>query len=309
MPKKSASVYETVDAWEAEGAVRSLSDELMKEDSNRDALRKVNERHAATRKSMVQGEALARAEARLGADTVRRVLDSGITGITPTKLNDVKCLHAQLADELLSRDNAVGKAVLDGVHLDLDDEAGLIKACQQGRALGFDGKLYFWTHGEDSKPASVVAPAASALAAWSSPSLSQLDATPISYRAMGAPKVSAGPLGRSRLSRAAPRARAASAPHGSAAPHAARARGRHVHLERVHPNALGAGSDEGCAGARRPSPSSRASATRKSMGRPSPKSTRERSTPSALAAALEAERPVPRHLERYDGGHGRSGDQ
>ena len=35
---------------------------------------------------------------------------------------------------------AHGKAVLDGVHLDLDDEAGLIKACQQGRALGFDGK-------------------------------------------------------------------------------------------------------------------------------------------------------------------------
>ncbi|CAH0375578.1 unnamed protein product, partial [Pelagomonas calceolata] len=63
---------EAVDAWEAEGAVRALSAELLAEDANRDALRKVNERHAVTRKSMVQGEALARAEARLGADTVRR---------------------------------------------------------------------------------------------------------------------------------------------------------------------------------------------------------------------------------------------
>ena len=63
---------EAIDAWEAEGAVRSLSDELMKEDSNRDALARVNARHAETRRSMVQGEALARAEARLGADTVRR---------------------------------------------------------------------------------------------------------------------------------------------------------------------------------------------------------------------------------------------
>ena len=30
--------------------------------------------------------------------------------------------------------------VLDGVHVDLDDEAGFNAACQQGRAMGFDGK-------------------------------------------------------------------------------------------------------------------------------------------------------------------------
>jgi len=29
---------------------------------------------------------------------------------------------------------------LDGVHVDLDDESGYVAACQQGRALGFDGK-------------------------------------------------------------------------------------------------------------------------------------------------------------------------
>jgi citrate lyase subunit beta/citryl-CoA lyase len=35
---------------------------------------------------------------------------------------------------------AYGLAVLDGVHVDLDDEAGYVAACHQGRALGFDGK-------------------------------------------------------------------------------------------------------------------------------------------------------------------------
>jgi citrate lyase subunit beta/citryl-CoA lyase len=35
---------------------------------------------------------------------------------------------------------AAGIAIIDGVHLDLDDEAGLIAACAQGRDLGFDGK-------------------------------------------------------------------------------------------------------------------------------------------------------------------------
>ncbi len=35
---------------------------------------------------------------------------------------------------------AHGRAILDGVHLGLDDEAGLARACAQGRELGFDGK-------------------------------------------------------------------------------------------------------------------------------------------------------------------------
>jgi citrate lyase subunit beta/citryl-CoA lyase len=35
---------------------------------------------------------------------------------------------------------AHGLAILDGVHLDLDDAEGLVAACRQGRELGFDGK-------------------------------------------------------------------------------------------------------------------------------------------------------------------------
>jgi citrate lyase subunit beta / citryl-CoA lyase len=35
---------------------------------------------------------------------------------------------------------AYGLAVLDGVHLDISDEAGFAASCRQGRELGFDGK-------------------------------------------------------------------------------------------------------------------------------------------------------------------------
>src|SRR5205807_1828768 len=35
---------------------------------------------------------------------------------------------------------AHGRAVLDGVHLDLADAEGFAAACRQGRELGFDGK-------------------------------------------------------------------------------------------------------------------------------------------------------------------------
>jgi citrate lyase subunit beta/citryl-CoA lyase len=41
---------------------------------------------------------------------------------------------------LLLAARAHGLAALDGVHLDLADEAGLEAACRQGRDLGFDGK-------------------------------------------------------------------------------------------------------------------------------------------------------------------------
>jgi citrate lyase subunit beta/citryl-CoA lyase len=35
---------------------------------------------------------------------------------------------------------AAGIAALDGVHLDLDDDVGLVKACRQAADMGFDGK-------------------------------------------------------------------------------------------------------------------------------------------------------------------------
>jgi citrate lyase subunit beta/citryl-CoA lyase len=35
---------------------------------------------------------------------------------------------------------AAGVVALDGVHLDLDDDAGLVEACRQAREMGFDGK-------------------------------------------------------------------------------------------------------------------------------------------------------------------------
>lgn len=62
----------------------------------------------------------------------------------------VKDLHARHTpsreETLLARSLAVlaarahGLAVLDGVHLDLQDDAGLTEACRQGRNQGFDGK-------------------------------------------------------------------------------------------------------------------------------------------------------------------------
>lgn len=54
---------------------------------------------------------------------------------TPTRLP----MLASLGICLLAA-RAAGIAIVDGVHLDLDDESGFAASCEQGRELGFDGK-------------------------------------------------------------------------------------------------------------------------------------------------------------------------
>ncbi|KAK7232045.1 hypothetical protein SO694_00031114 [Aureococcus anophagefferens] len=64
-------------------------------------------------------------------------MGSGIAGISQGKLEGVKCLHAQVADELLSGDNALGKAILDGLGARGVDVAGS-PTCHE-RVPGCDG--------------------------------------------------------------------------------------------------------------------------------------------------------------------------
>ncbi|MBM3539096.1 MAG: CoA ester lyase [Alphaproteobacteria bacterium] len=60
---------------------------------------------------------------------------------------DLRAHHTELRLPLLSSlsqcvlaARAAGLTILDGVHLDLEDEKGFLASCQQGSELGFDGK-------------------------------------------------------------------------------------------------------------------------------------------------------------------------
>jgi len=72
---------------------------------------------------------------------------AGLVMGTSDLAKDLHCAHTPdrqpmvtaLGLSLLAA-RANGLAALDGVHLDLDDEAGFASACRQGRAFGFDGK-------------------------------------------------------------------------------------------------------------------------------------------------------------------------
>ena len=66
---------------------------------------------------------------------------------TSDLVKDLRARHTPARTEVLYALGAVlvaarahGLAALDGVHLDLSDDAGLEASCRQGRDLGFDGK-------------------------------------------------------------------------------------------------------------------------------------------------------------------------
>jgi citrate lyase subunit beta/citryl-CoA lyase len=72
---------------------------------------------------------------------------AGLVAGTSDLVKDLHARHTPERTEVLTSlslivlaARAEGLAALDGVHLDLDDEAGFEQACAQGRALGFDGK-------------------------------------------------------------------------------------------------------------------------------------------------------------------------
>jgi citrate lyase subunit beta/citryl-CoA lyase len=87
--------------------------------------------------------AFLRLDAIAGAHPRLRVLVAG----TADLVKDLHALHSPARTETLVAlslavlaARAHGLGVLDSVHLDLDDDAGLQSACAQGRGMGFDGK-------------------------------------------------------------------------------------------------------------------------------------------------------------------------
>jgi citrate lyase subunit beta/citryl-CoA lyase len=90
-----------------------------------------------TPRGILRAEEIAGATPRLG----------GLVMGTSDLAKDLHAAHTALRlpmlvslGQCLLAARAFGLAILDGVHLDLDDEEGFAQACRQGLELGFDGK-------------------------------------------------------------------------------------------------------------------------------------------------------------------------
>ena len=80
------------------GALREWNKKLEKSPEMQREFRRVNARHSAIRRGLVEPEHLAPYLEKMGEEAVEQILASGIAGISPEKTEDLKCLHAHLAD-------------------------------------------------------------------------------------------------------------------------------------------------------------------------------------------------------------------
>lgn len=108
-------LVQAIDAWEGEGAVNTLNAEVRADDSLLAHLTHAHRGHANARREVVgeRVDELLASTTDEFVETTRMVLRSGIAGQSPNK-NDVKCLHAQVADALCRPgQNQIGELILE----------------------------------------------------------------------------------------------------------------------------------------------------------------------------------------------------
>jgi len=126
-------LVKSLDEYEAEGAVAAYNQRLRSGEATTEgrnwptAVARSNQAHRALKRALMSDSDIDRVEECFGAEGKDAFMQSGVAGMSPTKLDDVKCLHAQLGDYLLRGDNVVGEAIVSdlaqrGVDLDGIDE-------------------------------------------------------------------------------------------------------------------------------------------------------------------------------------------
>ncbi len=115
-----------------------------------------------TPRGMLRAEEIADAHPRLG----------GLVMGTSDLAKDLHCAHTAMRLPMITSlglcmlaARAAGLAILDGVYLDLEDDAGFAASCVQGKELGFDGKTLI--HPKTVAKANEVFAPSAAEVAWS----------------------------------------------------------------------------------------------------------------------------------------------
>ncbi len=96
-------LVKAVDEYEAQGGLAEFNHLMSQDPAMQREFRRVNARHSVIRRQLAEPEQLEPYIAKLGPQVVEQILASGIAGVSPEKTEDLKCLHAHLADWLCTR--------------------------------------------------------------------------------------------------------------------------------------------------------------------------------------------------------------
>jgi hypothetical protein len=106
-----------IDRFEAEGAIKQINSTLTDEDSPegeelRGNFHETNDAYAKMRHAWVTDDQLKDFKERY-PEAGEHFMNAGIIGVSPGKVNDAKCLHAHVADELLRGESKIGKWAIE----------------------------------------------------------------------------------------------------------------------------------------------------------------------------------------------------
>ena len=111
-------LVKAVDELEEEGGIEAFNARLNADsdyneiaESLRQSFLNTNKAWANIRATTMSPCDIKAAETYLGKEGATTMVNSGIIGVTPTKVDDVKCLHAHLGDYLIRGDNKIGELV------------------------------------------------------------------------------------------------------------------------------------------------------------------------------------------------------
>ena len=145
-------LVKAIDELEEEGGIEAINGHLIAasdEDDLAEPLRQsflhVNKAWGTIRaKTMSSGDVQV-AESYLGKEGATTMINSGIIGVTPNKVDDVKCLHAHLGDYLLRGENQIGELVIKTLEEQKDiDVSGCENCYQQCSSMISKEESQFW---------------------------------------------------------------------------------------------------------------------------------------------------------------------
>lgn len=95
-------LVKAIDVYEANNGINKLNELVHQNHSIQSSFHKVNIRWKNIKNTFVSTEQKEMLVSKMGSHSANSFLNSGIIGISENKTNDVKCVHAQVADYLLS---------------------------------------------------------------------------------------------------------------------------------------------------------------------------------------------------------------
>lgn len=126
-------LVKAVDELEASGAIPEFNGRLAVDEEWQAALAQTTKDHSEMRAALMTDKDRARLDERFGSPAhVAAFMASGLAGMSPSKVDDVKCLHAQLGDWLLRGTSPIGAEVaaqLEGRGVSLGGCEGCHEQC------------------------------------------------------------------------------------------------------------------------------------------------------------------------------------